>query len=41
MDYMYMTAKPDKEELAHPILDIKARISGGVWALPVTRKEPY
>ena len=41
IDYMYMTAKPTKEEIAHPILVIKARISGGVWALPVTRKGPY
>ena len=41
LDYMYMTAKPTKEELAHPILVIKARISKGVWALPVTRKGPY
>ena len=29
MDYMYMTSKPTKEEVAHPILVIKARISGG------------
>ena len=36
-----MTSKPHDEELAHPILVIKARISGGVWALPVTRKGPY
>ena len=41
LDYMYMTSKPTKEEVAHPILVIKARISGGVWALPVTRKGPY
>ena len=41
IDYMYMTAKPTKEEIAHPILVIKARISEGVWALPVTRKGPY
>ena len=41
MDYMYMTSKPNAEEIAHPILVIKARISGGVWALPVTRKGPY
>ena len=33
IDYMYMTAKPTKEEVAHPILVIKARISEGVWAL--------
>ena len=38
LDYMYMTSKPTTEELAHPILVIKARVSGGVWALPVTRK---
>ena len=41
MDYMYMTSKPTSDELAQPILVIKARISGGVWALPVTRKGPY
>ena len=41
MDYMYMTSKPTKEEIAHPILVIKGRISGGVWTLPVTRKGPY
>ncbi len=41
MDYMYMSSKPVGEEIAHPILIIKARISGGVWALPVTRKGPY
>ena len=41
LDYMYMTSKPTSEELAHPILVIKARISKGVWALPVTRKGPY
>ena len=41
IDYMYMTSKPTKEEIAHPILVIKGRISGGVWALPVTRKGPY
>ena len=41
LDYMYMTSKPTTEELAHPILVIKARVSGGVWALPVTRKGPY
>ena len=41
MDYMYMTSKPTQDEIAHPILVIKARISGGVWALPVTRKGPY
>ena len=36
-----MTSKPSQIEIAHPILVIKARISGGVWALPVTRKGPY
>ena len=36
-----MTSKPTDEEIAHPILVIKGRISGGVWALPVTRKGPY
>ena len=36
-----MTSKPTSEELAHPMLVIKARISKGVWALPVTRKGPY
>ena len=41
MDYMYMTSKPSQAEIAHPILVIKGRISGGVWALPVTRKGPY
>ena len=41
MDYMYMTSKPTQDEIAHPILVIKARISGGVWALPVTCKGPY
>ena len=41
IDYMYMTTKPTKEEIAHPILVMKARISEGVWALPVTRKGPY
>ena len=41
IDYMYMTSKPTREELAHPILVIKARISKGGWALPVTRKGPY
>ena len=41
LDYMYMTSKPTSEELAHPILVIKARISKWVWALPVTRKGPY
>ena len=41
MDYMYMTSKPSQIEIAHPVLVIKARISGGVWALPVTRKGPY
>ena len=40
MDYMYMTSKPTSEEIAHPILVIKARISGGGWALPVTGKGP-
>ncbi len=28
-------------EIAHPILVIKARMSKGVWALPVTRTGPY
>ena len=41
LDYMYMSSKPTSEELAHPILVSKARISKGVWALPVTRKGPY
>ena len=41
IDYMYMTSKPSQIEIAHPILVIKGRISGGVWALPVTRKGPY
>ena len=39
LDYMYMTSKPNEEELA--ILVLKGRISEGVWALPVTRKGPY
>ena len=29
LDYMYMTSKPTQQELAHPILIIKARVSGG------------
>ena len=41
MDYMYMSKKPSQEELLHPILVVKAKISGGIWALPVTRKGPY
>ena len=41
MDYMYMTSKPNESEIVHPILVMKARISGGVWSLPVTRKGPY
>ena len=40
-DYMYMMKQPDDEQLMHPILVLKARISGGVWALPVTRKGTY
>ena len=30
MDYMYKTEKPDEEDLMHPILVIKERMSGGV-----------
>ena len=41
MDYMFMTDKPTNIDAVHPILVIKARISGGVWALPVLRKGPY
>ena len=41
MDYMYMNKNQIGEELFHPILVIKAKISGGVWALPVIRKGPY
>ena len=40
-DYMYMMKQPDDEQLVHPILVLKAKISGGVWALPVTRKGTY
>ena len=36
-----MTKKPDEEDLMHPILVIKERISGGTWALPVLRKGTY
>ena len=39
--FKIMKRKPNKEELAHPILVIKARMSKGAWALPVTRKGPY
>ena len=41
MDYMYISSKPTGEEIAHLILVIKATISVGVWALPVTRKGQY
>jgi len=38
MDYMFMTQKPNEEQLTYPILVIKERITDGIWALPVTRK---
>ena len=41
MDYMYMTKKPNEEEIMHPILVIKERMSDGVCALPVIRKGTY
>ena len=41
MDYMFMTQKPNNEDLMHPILVIKEKISNGVWALPVVRKGAY
>ena len=41
MDYMFMTDKPTDIDAVHPILVIKARISGEAWALPVLRKGPY
>ena len=41
MDYMFMTKKPEGTELLYPILVIKAKKSGGIWALPVIRKGPY
>ena len=41
MDYMFMTQKPNEEDLMYPILVIKEKISNGVWALPVIRKGAY
>ena len=38
LDYMYMTKKPDDEQLRHPILVIKEKITGGMWALATLRK---
>ena len=38
MDYMYMTKKPDEEQVMHPRLVTKERISGGIWALATIRK---
>ena len=37
-DYMYMTKKPDIDQLMHPTLVIRERTSGGTWALPTLRK---
>ena len=37
-DYMYMTKKPDTEQIMHPTLIIRERTSGGTWALPTLRK---
>ena len=36
-----MTKRPEGSELLYPILVIKAKKSGGIWALPVTRRGPY
>ena len=41
MDYMYMTKKPDEEQMMHPILVMKERISGGTWALAALRKGAF
>ena len=41
MDYMFMTQRPNDEDLMYPILVIKERISNGIWALPVVRKGAY
>ena len=41
MDYMYMTKKPSEEELMHPILVIKERVTDGVWAVPLIRKGTF
>ena len=41
MEYMYMTKKPDEEQIMHPILVIKERVSGGTWALATIRKGAF
>ena len=41
MDYMFMTPKPSEDELMHPILVIKERITDAVWAIPVIRKGTF
>lgn len=38
MDYMFMTKKPDKEHLVYPIIVLKDSESGGIWAIPTSRK---
>ena len=41
MDYMYMTKKPDEEQIMHPILVVKEKISGGTWSLAAVRKGAF
>ena len=41
MDYIFMTQKPNNEDLLYPTLVIKEKISNGVRALPVVRKGAY
>ena len=38
MNYMHMTKKPNEEQIMHPILVVKERVTDGVWAIPVIRK---
>ena len=38
MDYMFMSTKPDDEQLMYPILVMKDKKSGGIWTIPTDRK---
>ena len=38
MDYMFMSKKPDNDQLMYPILVMKDRKSGGIWTIPTDRK---